>query len=484
MRASADAASRRPWSRFGCGVVALVLFASVAGCGSRASDQEIAESLRGPASLTPAQQTAAVTSETGTASNNLVPGAGTASSGSGLPAQAPTDVGAKRNGSPAAGASSAATSAPGRSTTEAGRATPEIADKSLIKIGQLGSFSGVLGAVSAVGPKVMAAWISSTNAHGGLNGHPLQLIVGDDQGDPATSLTLAKRMVESDKILIMAGNFQAFGFSQVEAYMRSKNVPMIGDGVDPGWFTSPIAFTVVSPASTQIIQGLKTFVDEGNQKLGMFYCLEISQICTALHDAVKKSEVGQYVIQAYQVSLVAPSYTSQCLRMKQAGVEVLYLLMDNAGAARAAQDCANQGFKPKIELLSLAATADMPKMPALAGALVPSGTVSPGASGVPGLARYRELLGTYAASLGDSGISVYTFAAAQMVGFAGKNLPENPTSADFLAGLWKVKNETLGGLTVPLTFAKGKPVQAKQCAFIWGTENGRWSAPRGVQPIC
>ena len=77
-----------------------------------------------------------------------------------------------------------------------------------------------------------------------------------------------------------------------------------------------------------------------------------------------------------------------------------------------------------------------------------------------------------------------TFAAGQLVGFAGKNLSANPTSADFFEGLWKVKNETLGGLTVPLTFAKGKPVEAKQCAFIWGTENGRWSAPRGAQPIC
>ena len=193
----------------------------------------------------------------------------------------------------------------------------------------------MLGAVTAVAPKVLAAWVAYTNAHGGLNGHPMQVIVGDDQGDPATALTLARRMVESDKILLMAGNVNIFGFSQVEKYIREKNVPLIGDGVDAGWFTSPIAFPS-SRRVDQIIQGLKTFLDEGDQKLGMFYCLEVSQICTYLHDAVKKSEVGQYVIQTYQVSLVAPSYTSQCLRMKQAGIEVLYLLMDTAGAARAA----------------------------------------------------------------------------------------------------------------------------------------------------
>jgi branched-chain amino acid transport system substrate-binding protein len=283
---------------------------------------------------------------------------------------------------------------------------------------------------------------------------------------------------------MMVGNFMPFGFPQVEQYMRAKNVAMLGDGVDPGWFTSPVAHTVVTPAADQIVKGLQTFVDAGQTKIGMLYCLEIAQLCGYLHDQTMKSAVGKYVVQSYQVSLVAPSYTSQCLRMKEAGIEVVYLLMESAGSARAAKDCAAQGFHPKLELLSLAATTDLPGIAALDGTLIPSGTVSPAATGVPGLARYREVLKTYAPNLGDSGISVYAFASAEMLGVIGKNIPDNPTPADLIEGMGAVKNETLGGLTVPLTYLKGKGVSVKPCAFIWGTANGRYTAPRGSKPVC
>ncbi|GAA0612063.1 ABC transporter substrate-binding protein [Sporichthya brevicatena] len=465
------------------GVAALATALMVSGCGSRASDTEIAEALRGPASTAVTDSTGAVAP--GTVGDAAVPAqGGTAPAAADGAKQAQPSTSTAKSGTGSSGDASAPGSKPGGSAGTQTAAAPTVADKSPVKIGQLGTFSGVLGAVSSSAPKVLSAWISYTNAHGGLNGHPLQLVVADDQGDPSTSLTLAKRLVESDKALMMVGNFMPFGFPQVEQYVRSKGVPMLGDGVDPGWFTSPVAHTVVTPAAAQIVKALQTFVDDGASKIGILYCLEIAQLCGYLNDQVRKSEVGKYVVESYQVSLVAPSYTSQCLRMKQAGIEVLYLLLESAGAARAAKDCAAQGFTPQLVLLSLAATADLPKLAALNGAVLPSGTVSPAATGVPGLEKYRRILGTYAASLGDSGIGVYAFASAEMLGVIGKNLPNNPTSADFLEGMSKVKNETLGGLTVPLTYPKGKGVSVKPCAFIWGLENGRYTAPKGSKPIC
>jgi branched-chain amino acid transport system substrate-binding protein len=468
----------------------------MAGCGTRVSDEAIAEAVHGSSTVSSTPEQGAAAPATGsdaptgataaapvatTAKGDGVPAAGTAT-----PAQPVGVAAAAPKGTKKSPAKDTSTPVPPSAGTSAatGAAAPTVANKSTVKIGQLGTFSGVLGAVSGVGPKVMGAWVAYTNAHGGLNGHPVDVIVADDQGDPSTAVTLARRLVENYKVLMMAGNFQAFGFPQLETYMRSKNVPMIGDGVDPGWYTSPVAFSVVPPASDQIVKGLQYFVNTGSRKLGMLYCVEISQLCGYLHDEVIKSAVGKYVTQAYQVSLVAPSYTSQCLRLKQAGVEVLYLLMETAGAARAAKDCAAQGYTPKIELLSVAATAEMPQIASLNGTLIPAGIVPPPATGIPGLEKLREVVKTYAPTVGDSGFSFYTFACAEMVGLAGRNLPDNPTPADFLAGLWKVKDQTLGGLTVPLTYTKGKGAYAKPCAFIWGTKDGKWDAPLGIKPIC
>ncbi len=472
--------------------VAVAVMISVAGCGSRATDGEIAAALRDPAAVT------------NTAGGGLAPGGSVSSDAAQAPAgavgaegSAVTDPGAVAGGAtpavqnpatmPGSGGSGSAgktSDAPARAGGQ-GNAPAGPATKSPVSIGQIGPFSGVLGAITENAPKTLAMWAAYTNANGGLNGHPVRVIVGDDQGDPATGLTVAKRMVESDRIIAMAGGLNVFGFAQIDQYMRSKNVPMIGDGIDPVWFTSPVSFPVTSHTPIQIAKGLGTFVSAGATKLAMLYCLEVAAICTYLHDQTKKSAVGKYVVQSYQVSLVAPSYTSQCLRMKQAGVEAVMLLMDTAGAARVLQDCANQGFKPKSMLLGLDATPAMPTIPALKDALIPSAVFSPaGGQGVAAIDKFRQVLATYGGGIKESGTGAYAWAAGEMLRLAAKNLPDNPKPADILEGLWKVKNETLGGLIMPATYAKGKNAVVAPCTFIWGVKDNKFSAPQGSKPFC
>lgn len=463
-------------------VVALstVMAISVAGCGSQASDAEIAAALGGgsvPAGV-PAAQTAL------DQSTAAAPALGGQPTGVGAPAPGAGPARSETSTSSAGTAADTGAKADRQPAGAAAAAQPVAATKSVVKIGQLGVFSGVLGVLTEPIPKTLSAWAAYQNANGGLNGHPIKIIVGDNQGDPSTGLTIARRMVESDKIIAMAGNLDVFGFPQVEQYMRSKNVAMIGDGIDPGWYQSPIAFPVLSHTPIQVVKGLKAFVDQGVTKIAIAYCLEVATLCTYFTDYAKKSEIGKYIVQDYQVSLVAPSYTSQCLRMKQGGIEALYLLMDSAAAARFAQDCATQGFKPKTMLLGLDATAEMPKIAALDGTFIPGATVSPAAKGLPALDLMHQALGTYAPGLGDSGASGYAWVAGLMVGIAGKNLPENPTPADFLAGLWTVKNNDLGGLTSPITYPKGQPAKVGSCMFLWSVSGGKWTAPQGAARVC
>lgn len=55
---------------------------------------------------------------------------------------------------------------------------------------------------------------------------------------------------------------------------------------------------------------------------------------------------------------------------------------------------------------------------------------------------------------------------------------------DILTGLWRVKNEPLGGLMAPRTFTEGQPSSAGRCWFPTKVENGVWAAPSGTQPVC
>lgn len=463
------------------GLVALTMLASLAGCGSRASDTEIAEALRG------ASVVAGV-------SGAAVPGVADPAASGPL---APTGPTVGTASAPSTGESAAATkpkaNAPAASTTGGQKAasggvkpaTPAAANLSEIRIGMVGPFSGVFGSFTALGPKTLAAWVAHTNATGGVNGHPVRLLVGDDQGDPSTAITLVKRFVESDKILAFVGNLHAFGLAQIEQYLRAKNVPVVGgDGVDALWFNSPVLFPISTSASEQVIKGLQSFINTGSKKIGILYCVEIAALCSYMVEQVKKSEVGPYITSTYQISLVAPSYTSQCLRMKQEGIDTVYMLQDSAGAARTVRDCATQGFKPKFMLLGLNATPEVPTNASLRDLFIPGATQSPGAQNVAAIAEFTRGLATYAPGQGVSGVALLSWAAGEMFARVARDLPANPTSADVFAGLWNVRNESLGGLIVPVTYSKGKLPVAKRCVFIWTTAGGTWAQPANVAPSC
>lgn len=458
------------------GLVALTVLGllATAGCGSRASDTEIAVAIRG-ASVTGSQPS-------GVTAPDLA-----------------AEPGAPVSAAPAAPAAQAVAATPGdaaprehRSSANApqdarptAQAAPGQANLSTIKIGQVGTFSGVIGAVAAPGTKTLGAWVAYTNAHGGLNGHPIKLIVGDDQGDPSSTMTLTKRMVETDGILAMVSNINAFAFGPVERYTREKGIPLIGgDGMDPGWGTSTNAFPVMQTQVAQAMKGLEAAVKAGTEKIGIIYCVEASSLCSYYVQEAKKSSVGSHVVQDYQVSMVAPSYTGQCLRLKNGGVDTLWVLLDGAGVARVIRDCAAQNYRPKIFVMSLNVTADVVKDPNLAGALVPGGTFVPTTTGVPAIEKYRRVMATYAPTLGIAGVTSFSWAGAELLGLVGRNLSASPTSAELYEALWKVKNETLGGLTVPLTFSKGKAPQIQNCYFLWGIKDGQFAAPNGTKPTC
>jgi branched-chain amino acid transport system substrate-binding protein len=71
------------------------------------------------------------------------------------------------------------------------------------------------------------------------------------------------------------------------------------------------------------------------------------------------------------------------------------------------------------------------------------------------------------------------FEAAAQAGHLG----DNPTPAQVLDGLYALKGETLGGLTAPLTFKKGKATSLP-CWFYYQVKDGKFTTPFGEHPTC
>ncbi len=76
-------------------------------------------------------------------------------------------------------------------------------------------------------------------------------------------------------------------------------------------------------------------------------------------------------------------------------------------------------------------------------------------------------------------ISGQLFAAAAKAA----NLGDSPTPAQVVNGLTSLHDETLGGLSTPLTFAAGQP-HVNKCFFLESIQNNQWTQPYGNQPFC
>src|SRR5207245_3030442 len=76
----------------------------------------------------------------------------------------------------------------------------------------------------------------------GINGHPVRVILGDDNADPARSQAIVRQMVEQDKVI---GFFNDYSFTQasVMPYLEQKQIPVVGSiGGDAYGDHSPMMF--------------------------------------------------------------------------------------------------------------------------------------------------------------------------------------------------------------------------------------------------
>jgi branched-chain amino acid transport system substrate-binding protein len=98
------------------------------------------------------------------------------------------------------------------------------------------------------------------------------------------------------------------------------------------------------------------------------------------------------------------------------------------------------------------------------------------------LGKYAPSLGTKTNPFNQHAIQGYIsgklFDAAVKASGASDVTPETVKQ-----GLYALKGETLGGLTVPLTYAAGKP-SLFNCYYVTPIENGQMVAPDGLKPQC
>ena len=123
-----------------------------------------------------------------------------------------------------------------------------------INVGDIASLTGPEASSIDQTTEVLEAWAKTVNAKGGLQGHPVNVIVKDDGYNPATSLADVESFVTGDHIVALIDN------SDVDtswySYVEQNKVPVIGGQTEDGPYENADFFDPARRSTTSLWRGL------------------------------------------------------------------------------------------------------------------------------------------------------------------------------------------------------------------------------------
>jgi len=231
---------------------------------------------------------------------------------------------------------------------------------STITIGNVTAINGALGPYAfGVTLPGLEAWVSGTNARGGINGRKIVLDTCDDSADGQQNLSCANKLVSQNHVFaFVANNTDACASSAHYEYTQS--VPDVGFPLCNGYYMYPNMFSIYGtgyprkgslPANNeQQAQVYKWFKDNRHVSKGgfFFYIIPISQQQGYAEEQGANS-VG--ISTAYEgggnhegENPANPTFDTDVINMRQDKVDVLFDALDTAGNSKLCTAMDRQGF--------------------------------------------------------------------------------------------------------------------------------------------
>jgi branched-chain amino acid transport system substrate-binding protein len=95
-----------------------------------------------------------------------------------------------------------------------------------IRIGNVMPYTGELAAFGSIG-RAEAAFFDMINEQGGINGRKVRFISYDDGADPVRAREQTRKLVETDKVLLIFGSFGTPENLAVRSYLNERKIPQL-----------------------------------------------------------------------------------------------------------------------------------------------------------------------------------------------------------------------------------------------------------------
>lgn len=359
-----------------------------------------------------------------------------------------------------------------------------------IKVGVIDTLSGPASADSASGADVSKAWAAWVNKNGGLRGHPVEVIIKDDQGSTPLSAKALNELINVDKVVAIVGNnAQGGGEATWAPILEKAGIPLIGGlGANTNALTSPMYFSTSANLLALFYGTAQTAATYGN-KMSQLYCAGTA-VCATTVDLLKTmgGPLGVQVAYSSAVDGALPDYTAICQGIKNSGSASFSTSLASNVNTRFAAQCATQGLT--IPMLSQTANQEMAGLPGFSNVSFIDSRFPFFDESTPATKEFHEALREFAPKIGTKDeplnfLDPAIWVSGKLFEAAVNASPQGDVTTDSIKqGLYALKGETLGGLTGPLTFTPGK-VTLNNCYFNYVLKDGKFSVPGGTpKPVC
>jgi branched-chain amino acid transport system substrate-binding protein len=359
-----------------------------------------------------------------------------------------------------------------------------------IKIGNINPYSGPASAYGLIG-KTIAAYFNKVNADGGINGRKIKFISYDDGYSPPKAVEQARKLVESDEVLLI---FQSLGTpsnTAIQKYMNAKKVPQLFVATGATKWGQPKSFPWTMgwqpPYQSEGRIYAKYLLEKyPNAKIGILYQNDDygKDYVKGMKDGLGSKAASMIVSeQPYETS--DPTVDSQIVNLKASGADVFFNVTTPKFAAQAIKKSAEIGWKP-LHLLNNVSQS-------VGGVLKPAGlenskgivssyylkdSTDPAWTNDAGYKDWLAFMGKYFPD-GDktSSFTVYGYTVAQTLVQVLKQCGDDLTRENVMKQAANLKNLQLGmllpGIAINTSPTDFYPIQQMQMQRFTGE---RWES--------
>jgi branched-chain amino acid transport system substrate-binding protein len=348
-----------------------------------------------------------------------------------------------------------------------------------IKIGNIMPYSGPLSAYGVIG-RTEAAYFGKINAEGGINGRKITFISYDDAFSPPKTVEQARKLVESDGVLLI---FQSLGTptnTAIQKYMNAIKVPQLFVATGAAKWNDPQNFPWTMGWQPNYQDEARIYAkyilkERPDTKIAVLYQNDDfgKDYLKGLKDGLRDKAASMIVAEdAYDVA--EPTIDSHIIKMRSLNADVFVDITSPKFAAQAIRKTFEIGWKPLHILANVSASVGAVIKPA--GIDASQGIISsayfkdptdPQWKNDPGMKAWNDFLDKYypEANRADAAVIV-AYSVAQTLVHVLQACGDNLTRENVMKQAADLRDLELGGLlpgiklnTSPSDFAPISQVQ-------------------------